>query len=58
VHANPPAIRDQAGLRWIPLAERVVVTVALVLPAAGPSVTAARFEAVALAHAAARGWLN
>ncbi len=45
-------------LRWIPLAERVVVTVALVLPAAGQSATAHRFEAVALAHASAHEWLN
>jgi hypothetical protein len=52
------ALQLPADLRWIPLAERVVVTVALVLPAAGQSATADRFEAVALAHATAHGWLN
>lgn len=52
------ALQLPADLRWIPLAERVVVTVALVLPEAGQSATADRFEAVALAHATAHGWLN
>ena len=52
------ALQLPADLRWIPLAERVIVTVALVLPEAGQSATADRFEAVALAHATAHGWLN
>lgn len=52
------ALQLPADLRWIPLAERVVVTVALVFPAAEQSATAVRFEAVALAHASAQGWLN
>lgn len=52
------ALRLSPDLRWIPLAEPVAVTVALVLPAAGHSATADRFEAVALTYAAAHGWLN
>jgi hypothetical protein len=52
------ALQLPADLRWIPLAERVIATVALVLPAAGQSATTDRFEAAALANASAHGWLN
>jgi hypothetical protein len=43
------AARLPHDLRWIPLAEPVTVTVALVLPASDQADTAQRFEEVALA---------
>ena len=52
------ALRLPPDLRWIPLAEPVALTVALVLPAAQPSATARRLEAVAVTQAAAHGWLG
>ena len=52
------AARLPHDLRWIPLAEPVTVTVALVLPASDQPATAQRFEEVALAHADAHEWLT
>lgn len=45
-------------LRWIPLAEPVTLTVALVAPAGESAATATRFQHIALAHAAAHDWLH
>lgn len=45
-------------LRWIPLAEPIAITVALVLPAQDASANAVRLEQVALAHAGDQHWLD
>ena len=48
-----------AGLRWVPLAASAPgVEVQLVLRDDDPSPAADRFERIALAHAAAAGWLD
>jgi hypothetical protein len=47
-----------AGLRWIPLALPVHVEVALLVREAEPPPAADRFERLAVAHAAAAGWLG
>jgi DNA-binding transcriptional LysR family regulator len=45
-------------VRWIPLAEPIAVTVALVLPAGEWSPAVQHFEAVARGYALAHGWLD
>ncbi len=45
-------------VRWVPLAEPIAVTVALVLPAGEPSGSAEHFASVASEYAAAQGWLT
>lgn len=52
------AVGLAANLRWVPLAEPVAVTLALVLPTGELPPIADRFEQVALAHAAAQSWLD
>lgn len=52
------AIRLPPDVHWIPLAEPILVTVALVLPAGDQTAITDHFTQVALAHAAAHGWLD
>lgn len=52
------AARLPRDMRWIPLAEPVFVTTALVLTAGEPAAAAERFAEVALSHAEAQGWLG
>lgn len=52
------AIRLPADVHWVPLAEPILVTVALVLPAGDRAPITNHFTQVALTHAATYGWLD
>lgn len=46
------------GLRWIALADPIMIMIALVLPAGELPATACRFARIALAHATGHHWLD
>jgi len=52
------AVRLPPDVRWIPLAEPIAVTVALVLPTGERPAAVRRFEMVARAYAATHAWLD
>lgn len=52
------AVGYATSLRWVPLAEPVTLTIALVLPDGELAPVVERFERVALAHATAQRWLD
>lgn len=52
------AINLPQGFRWVPLANPVTVTVALVSATGEQTAIVQRFQEVALAHATAHGWLD
>lgn len=51
------AVGIPGNLCWVPLADPVAVTVALVLPVSDPPATVQRFHHLARTYAAAQGWL-